>query len=217
MTATDLPAPPRSSRFGGIVAGILALVGTLLVASAVGFYPGYFSQFPGFARSGWQVHFHLLTILAWLGLLVAQASLAATGRIAGHRALGRLSYALVPLIVLGFVLVTRFGQQRHAEPALIGAAFFDGGLFLLFYLLAIANRRNTAHHSRYMALTAVAFINPPLGRAIAPQVSVPLEFLVIVALLIAAKRRRQPWRPFLVGAVAYIVLLGIILAVNPPG
>jgi hypothetical protein len=56
-------------------------VGALLVTSAIGFYPAYFSQFPEFAHSGWQVHFHLLTILAWLTLLAAQTWLGATGRI----------------------------------------------------------------------------------------------------------------------------------------
>jgi len=197
--------------------GIVALVGALSIASAIGFYPGYFSQFPRFARSGWQVHFHLVTILAWLTLLVAQTWLAATGRIERHRALGRWSYALVPLIALGFVLVTHFGQHRHREPALIGAAFFDGSLFLLFYVLAIVNRRNTAHHSRYMLLTAVALINAPLGRATAPQISVALEFLIIVGLLVAARIQRKPWRPFLVGVIAYVGLLAVILAVNPPG
>jgi hypothetical protein len=124
---------------------------------------------------------------------------------------------LVPLIVVGFVLVTRYGQERQPDPALIGAALFDGGLFLLFYLLALASRRNTAHHSRYMLLTAVAFINAPLGRAIAPQVSVLLEFMIILALLVAAKLHGQPWRPFLVGAIAYAVLLSVIMVVNPPG
>lgn len=197
--------------------GIVALVGALLIASAIGFYPGYFSQFPRFAGSGWQVHFHLVTILAWLTLLVAQTWSAATGRIERHRALGRWSYALVPLIALGFVLVTSFGQHRHREPALVGAAFFDGSLFLLFYVLAIANRRNTAQHSRYMLLTAVALINAPLGRATAPEISVPLEFLIIVALLVAARVQRRPWRPFLVGVIAYVGLLAIIMGVNPPG
>lgn len=192
------------------------MVGALLLASAVGFYPSYISQFPRFVSSGWPVHFHLATVLAWLSLLSAQAWLAAKGRIEQHRALGRWSYVVVPLIVLGFVLVTRFGQQRHQNPALIGAAIFDGSLFLLFYVLAIANRRNTAYHSRYMLLTAIAFINPPLGRAIAPEVSVPLEFLVILTLLIAAHRRRQPWRPFLVGAIAYVVLIAVVLAVSVP-
>lgn len=193
------------------------LVGALLLTSAVGFHSAYFSRFPTFEGSGWQVHFHLATVLAWLTMLAAQARLAATGRLGRHRAVGRASYALVPLVVAGFVLVAHFGQQRRPEPALIGAALFDGGLFVLFYVLAIANRRKPQVHARYMLLTAVAFINAPLGRAVAPQVSVPFEFLVIVALLVAAKRRGKVHRPFVVGAVAYVALLGAVMVVSPPG
>lgn len=198
-------------------AAILVLVGALAVTAAIGFYPAYFSRFPTFAKVGWQVHFHLLTVVAWLALLAIQAWLGATGRIETHRRLGRVSYVLVPLIVVGFVLITRYGQQRQPNPPLIGAALFDGGLFLLFYVFAIATRRNTPLHSRYMLLTGVAFINAPLGRAIAPEVSVPLEFLLIVALLVAAKVRGRPWRPFLVGVVAYVALLAVILVIHPPG
>ena len=196
---------------------ILVLVAALLVVSAVGFYPAYLSQFPTFANSGWQVHLHLVTVLGWLAMLTAQATLAATGRIQRHRAVGRLSYALVPLVVVGFVLVAWFGQRRHPDPALLGATAFDGSLFVLFYSLAIAKRRRPDDHARYMLLTGVTFINPALGRAIAPQVSVPFEFALIVGLLVAARRRGQRWQPYAVGAVAYVVLLAAIVVVNPPG
>ena len=151
-----------------------ALVGALAVTALVGFFPGYLRQFPRFARSGWEVHFHLATIVAWLVTLVAQARLVARGRLEMHRRVGAATYALVPLIVIGFVLVTGFGQRRHRDPALLGATLFDGTLFLLFYVLAIATRRDAALHGRYMMLTAVAFINPTLGRAIAPQVTVQI-------------------------------------------
>jgi hypothetical protein len=67
-----------------------------------------------------------------------------------------------------------------------------------------------------MLLTAVALINAPLGRATAPEISVPLEFLIIVALLVAARIQRKPWRPFLVGVIAYVGLLAVIMGVNPP-
>jgi hypothetical protein len=213
---TEAAGPTPSSRLEGVALTIVVLVAALLVTSGIGFFSTYFSRAPDFAGSGWQVHFHLATILAWLAILVAQAWLGAMGRLASHRAVGQGSYLLVPLIVVGFVLVALFGQERAPNPALIGAAFFDGTLFTLFYVLAIVKRREPAIHSRYMLLTAVALINAPLGRAIAPQVSVPFELLVIIALLIVARKRGEPWRPFLVGAVSYVVLLGVIMAIHPP-
>ena len=84
--------------------GILLLVIALVPLSYFGFRASYWTHFPRFFGVGWEVHFHLLTIACWLAMLVAQAWLAVKGRIAQHKRIGRLSYVLVPLIVIGFVL-----------------------------------------------------------------------------------------------------------------
>jgi hypothetical protein len=164
-----------------------ALVAALSAVAFVGFFPSYFRQFPRFTNSGWEVHFHLATIVAWLAMLVIQGTLAARGRLELHRRIGRSSYVLVPLIVLGFVLVTRFGQQRHPNPALIGASILDGAVFLTFYALAIRRRRTPALHGRYMMLTAAAFIDPALGRAIDPRVALPVELATITLILVVSR------------------------------
>ncbi len=189
---------------------IVLLVVVLVPLSYFGFRTSYWDFFPRFGGVGWEVHFHLLTIVAWLVMLISQAWLAVKGRIAQHKRIGRLSYVLVPLIVTGFVLITNYGQLRHKEAALLGASFFDGGAFLGFYALAIVYRRKTAYHSRYMMLTAVPFINPTLGRAIAPEVSATVELVLIIALLIAARIRKTAWQPYL---VALLVLMGLTLLI----
>lgn len=166
---------------------IPAFVGVLVFVSLIGFWPGYFSHFPGFASSGWPVHFHLATIVAWLGMLVAQGALAARGRLELHRRIGRLSYALVPLVIAGFVLVTDFGQRRHPEPALIGATILDGSLFVVFYVLAIVHRKKAILHGRYMLLTAVAFVDPALGRATDPRVALPVMLALIIVIIVKTR------------------------------
>nr|MBP7409177.1 hypothetical protein [Flavobacteriales bacterium] len=96
----------------------------------------------------------------------------------------------------------------------LGATLFDGCAFLVFYILAVVYRRNTAYHSRYMMLTAVPFINPTLGRAIAPEVSTTVEFLLIIALLVAARVRRTAWQPYLVALLTLIALTLVIVYVS---
>lgn len=170
---------------------IPGFVGVLFVVAAIGFWPGYFSHFPRFANSGWQVHFHLATIVAWLGALVVQGALAARGRLDLHRRIGRWSYALVPLVVAGFVLVTDFGQRRHREPALVAATILDGSLFVAFYVLAIVRRRNAILHGRYMLLTAASFIDPALGRAVDPRVALPFELALIIVIVMTTRPPRK--------------------------
>lgn len=99
----------RSSPLARTYRGIALLVIVLVPLSYFGFRTSYWQHFPRFSGVGWEVHFHLLTITAWLTILVSQAWLAVKGRIAQHKRIGRLSYLLVPFIVIGFVLVTNYG------------------------------------------------------------------------------------------------------------
>lgn len=193
---------------------IIALVIAVAALSYFGFKASYWDHFPRFLGVGWEVHFHLFTIVCWLAMLVVQARLGITGRIAQHRRIGRTSYVLVPLIVVGFVVVANYGQLRHKEPGLLGATLFDGGAFLAFYLLAIAYRRNTTYHSRYMMLTAVPFINPTLGRAVSPEVSSTVELVLVITLLIAARVRKTAWQPYLVALLVLIALVLVIVYIS---
>lgn len=193
--------------------GLIALVIMIAVLSYFGFKASYWNV-PQFMGTGWQVHFHVGTLVIWLGVLIAQGRLAYKGRISEHKRIGRLAYVLVPIIVLGFVLVTDFGQRRHKEPALIGATIFDAGLFLLFYTMAILKRKKTEQHARYMMLTPVAFMNPTLGRAISPEVSLPVQLVLLLVLFIVAKVRKRPWQPFAVALVGYVLLLLVIVWIS---
>lgn len=193
---------------------VLVWVAGLVIATAIGFYASYFSRVPRFEGSGWQVHFHLLSLVAWLGMLATQAWAAWAGRDATHRRLGRLSYLLVPLIVLGFVLVTDFGQRRAKQSDLLGAALFDGSLFLACYLLAVRARRRPSYHSRYMMLTALALMNAPVGRAVSPEFSVTLQAVLLLGVLLLARGRGRVWQPYAVVSAVYAGLLVAVLSVT---
>jgi hypothetical protein len=188
----------------------LGLVIGLVSFSILGFFKTYFGLFPKFGGTHWAVHLHVISVLGWLALLTKQAWLAKQSHFSRHRAVGRLSYLLVPFIVVGFMLVTYQGQLKHKSPELLGATLFDGGLFVLFYTLAMLNRKNTSHHASYMILSAVPFINPGLGRFISPEVSISVEFLLILCLLLAAYLRKKPYKPYLVALGSFVLLLGCI-------
>lgn len=185
--------------------GLIALVTVIVVAAYFGFRETYWGL-PQFTTTGWQIHVHVGTVFLWLAMLVTQGVLASRGRIDAHKRVGRLSYGLVPLIVVGFALAIDFGQRRHKDVELIGPILFDGGLFLFLYTMAIVKRRNTPHHARYMMLTPVAFMNPTLGRAITPAASVPAQFVLLLGLLIVAKVRKQTWQPYAVALAGYVLL-----------
>lgn len=193
---------------------LLWLIPVLAIISILGFFPTYFHLAPHFTGMSWVVHFHILSVFTWFAMLITQALLEMRGRIELHRKLGKLSYILAPLILIGFVLVTNYGQLQKKDPGLFGAAIFDGSSFALFYLLAMIYRKKTHYHARFMILTALPFINPALGRLISPMVSVPVQLLLLLTLMTIDIIKKRPYRPYVIGLVALLFLLGVIVYIS---
>jgi hypothetical protein len=186
---------------------------TVLVLAIAAFFPTYFGRLPGFQGTSSAVHFHVVTMLAWLALTIAQPLLIRRRRFGMHRQLGLLTYALLPLIALGFWLIMRDGQLRHKQPDLILATAFDGFLFFFLVGMGLFYRKRRAYHGRFMMLSLVPFLNPTLGRLISPAVSVPFELLLLIALLVRARRRREDSRPYAVALAAFLGALAILVLV----
>ena len=74
----------------------------LLPVTLIAFWPGYLMRLDD---SPWQVHFHGVTGLAWILLLIAQSMLASRRRFDLHRRLGKVTYVLAPLVLLGGFMV----------------------------------------------------------------------------------------------------------------
>ncbi|MBL8514779.1 MAG: hypothetical protein JNJ55_12385, partial [Betaproteobacteria bacterium] len=117
---------------------------TLLFALAlVAFWIPYFSQLPAASR---YVHFHVVTMVAWMGLLIAQPLLMRAGRVELHRALGKSTYLLIPLIVAGGLLLA---HHRVSQPGqidqpgmlqLLVLQFVSPMVLAGFYAMALACR-----------------------------------------------------------------------------
>ena len=132
----------------------------LLVVVLLGFAPGYTSVF---RTASWSLHAHAVTMVLWLLLLIAQTVSIRTRRYRLHRALGRTSYALVPVLLLTGVLVTqeflRRGDDGVTEPEITSTvlAILALPMFATCYVLAMRSRKRPALHARWMtAATLVA-------------------------------------------------------------
>ena len=108
------------------------------------------------------LHIHLVLASLWVVMLAAQAWLARRGNIPLHRKIGQASYVLAPLIFASMVLVYVEFLGRRPFPYDELTLRFDifnwltpiG--FILFWGLAIRNRKNTPRHMRYMISTLFA-------------------------------------------------------------
>jgi hypothetical protein len=197
----------------------------LLAVLVIGFWPSYFSRLTEPMHV--TVHLHAIVMLAWVLLLIAQSWLIRNRKLSNHRALGKVSFVIAPLVVITGIWVNFHFQGRIDDPLAIPAqAIFWFGFFLpllfgLLYAQAIRHRRNMNLHARYMALTALAFLIPGLGRALGhiPESLglwtpsfIQLMFFTLgigLWLLVQDWRRKQPFSPQLVFCVLWAVNIAL--------
>ncbi len=142
----------------------------LICATIFAFWRSYFSILPEAAIG---FHIHGLTASLWLLLLLAQSWTPHRGRIAMHRALGRVTFVAVPLFAAGSMAVihSMAAGTVGGDPfyALWGArlGFIDAlalGALLYAAAMALRHRRNVRLHAGYMLSTALPLISPVFGR-----------------------------------------------------
>lgn len=187
------------------------------------------------------LHAHAVMMGSWMLLLLAQAGLAASGRIALHRRVGNLAFVIAPLVVIAMILQTRAAWLDLAAlppgvmppEALAATKAFLANLlpeqiraFVLFGVFAgwaLAVRRTDLEtHKRMMILATFM----PLGAAIDRIASrwlptnFPLEygiehgyFLLWLAPLVIYDwvRRGRPHRAYVIGLA---ILAPLMLATH---
>jgi len=130
-----------------------------------GFWPNYFSQL--LDQSNWRFHFHSMSLISWCVLMVLQAYFIRANKRATHRATGKLSYLIVPLIIVSTILLSHYQEKpRTLDLGMFGLAIVTTLLlqFVFAYGLAIYNRHNPMIHARFMICTALPMIPPIFDR-----------------------------------------------------
>ncbi len=180
------------------------------------------------------VHAHAVAFMGWVGIVVAQMWLAASGSIALHRTLGGIAVVycagllvLGPWVTVAGVQTGRvpfFFQPQHflvADPATL-AAFF--GLFVA----AIALRKQTDWHARLQIGAFVPLMGPGLGRLLPMPFMTPYAFEIagLAALVvpmigimrdIKVRGRAHPAWFWSIGALVVALALARVLAFSPLG
>jgi hypothetical protein len=137
-----------------------------------GFAPTYWLQLaPRTFIGSPLVHLHAVLFSAWTLLFVFQASLAARGRLARHRAWGLLGVSIATAMVLvGCAAATEALRDRLAAGLGDAArAFFIVPISLMvlfggFVFAAVANASRPETHKRLMALATISILPPAIAR-----------------------------------------------------
>jgi hypothetical protein len=202
-----------------------------MAVAFLGFAPTYWLPLAsGSFASTPVVHFRGLLFFTWTLYFAFQTWLAASGRIARHRAMGMIGVSLATaMTILGF-LVAVHSMKHSAELGQpdAGIAFaivpLSGILFFaVVFALAVASTRRPETHKRLMLLAGISILDaavarwfltflappgppgpPPVPVTIAPALVACL--LLVVAIVADWRTRGRPHPVYIYGGAALVAV-----------
>ncbi len=200
----------------------------ILAVIVFGFFKTYFSLISEFQSINTAIHVHAISYLIWFAMLIIQPILIKKGKIDWHGQVGKLSYFLVPIIVLSTYLVAKNQLDNDllkfpkfvALGTFITFNFLQLFLFVLFYILAIVNKKNSVYHVRYMIVTSLVLLDPGLARILIIWGGLPfiqgvlcnfvLTDLILVALIIYDwLKTKSIHKPYIL-SLAFLIITHLI-------
>lgn len=184
------------------------------------FWPGYFGRLQTDLPA--RIHVHGISMTLWCLLLISQALLIRFRKQQLHKMMGRLSFILVPIILIsgfhiGHASIAGLNLSEGDYYSSIALIFNALIVFGLLYGLAIYHRKKPMVHARYMIGTTFPMITPLTDRLIynnfpfvmgfLPTIEgTPMVWLVgffiadfaLLSLVIWEWRHRKQWNIFLV-------------------
>ncbi len=202
----------------------------VVVLSLAGFYSSYISHFPKFSDFKGLIHIHFFSFCCWFALIVIQPILIRKKQYELHKKLGRLSYFLIPILVITIVLL-RLGKLSEEVADSLEIASMNAFITFVdilslsgFYLIAVINSKNIRWHVAFILATSLVILNPGLARLlniIKPDLGmsvifVPFLFTMVIFLYEKFKYKKPILKsPYFV--IFMLWLLEIILLFTIPG
>jgi len=179
----------------------------LIPLTFFGFNPSYFSKlFTGLPSI---FHIHVLFMIMWIAMILVQPFLILKKKTKPHKAIGKLSYFLMPVVLLTTWLMIRHsyfnfitdetaklareGKTISANEMIINAAEYMniGVLYWLwlgiFYTLAVINRKRIVLHATYMFAAVLTLLGPTIDRILIPlyiNYNLNVNFFIVTFILI---------------------------------
>jgi len=196
----------------------------LLFLAIIGFWESYFSKlFDGIDS---YTHFHAITMLLWIGMLITQAFLIRYKKRTLHRFIGRFSYGLFPVLVISLVLLAHSQITIHdfgITYSRLYILFLQLSLLVIFmiaYSLAIFYRKSPNQHARYMICTSLTLIDPSVARIPLDLPPLPFSYqvltfgltdLILLTLIFMERNRTNGREVFPVMLGIFVVFQGLNL------
>ncbi|MBA4852561.1 hypothetical protein [Emticicia sp. BO119] len=204
----------------------------LVILVILGFWPSYFSGFfNGNNSYSFYFHFHAFMMSVWIMMLIIQPLLIRKKKLGIHRMIGKLSYAVMPLLFISVLLLVHSrikGSERDDMGLSLFVPFKDLLILAITYSIAIKNKRDYQIHARAMVATGIVFIEPALARfmghsvfknngALAYFATIGIIYAILIALMIIERKQKKARWIFPLVLVMYIIVHSILIfSINIP-
>lgn len=202
----------------------LAIIPLMILA----FYNSFLGPNTGIYNSGLIVHLHVISIAIWFLFFFLQVYLAIKGNLKLHRTFGKLSYALVPVVFVTAIMASTYSYYNHPVPENLKSItvkrlyynYYFAVIFLVLYILAIANRKKVQIHYRYMVSLALIFVGAAIYRVnyyflhldfmnSLDQSSLRCVFivndLILFFFIVYDVVFKRPYRPYVIALVVFLI------------
>ncbi len=180
-----------------------------------GFYKTYIGQFPNFKDNiDLFIHVHAIIASVWILMLIVQPFLILKKKYLIHRAIGKFSYIIFPLLILSFIPQI-MKTVNHGNIKNLFFPLADSTLLIVFYALAIYHKRSTAKHMRYMIALSLVFLGPTFGRIgpiwlgwselLTQNVQYAIIYGILIGLVIYDKNHQKNYTPYLIAVSFYVI------------
>jgi len=159
-------------------------------------------------------------------MLITQAFLIKCKKYSLHKLIGRLSYGLVPVLVISLVLLAHSQITIHDFGITFSRLYILFlqlsllAIFVIAYILAIIYRALPTHHARYMICTSLTLIDPAVARIPLNIPPVPFDYqvltfaltdLILLALIFMERNQKRGREVFPIMLALFLVFQGINL------
>lgn len=200
-----------------------------LVLAFIGFWPSYFSKFfDGTADFNQYFHFHAITAILWVVMLIIQPILIRSKRFELHKTLGKFSYLLVPTLFISVALLAnnRIDSELEFVGPEVWVPFKDLIIFSLGFGIAIKFKKSMPIHARGMIVAGMALIEPVMARVMfnildiqgltGYLLAISVDYIILVVLIILERKETKGrWVFPLALASFFLIHIIVILRINP--
>lgn len=201
-----------------------------LVLVFIGFWPSYFSKFfDGTADFNQYFHFHAITAVLWVSMLIIQPILIRSKKYELHKAVGKFSYLLVPILFISVALLAnnRIDPELEFVGPEVWVPFKDLIIFSLGFGIAIKFKRFMPVHARGMIVAGMALIEPVMARVMfnvldiqgvtGYLLAISVDYIILVVLIILERKEKNGRWVFPLALATFLFIHIIVIFRISPG